>query len=289
MKLGIRVKAFERRNCGGLILSKPSGKHVLAEKPSKRYPRGFTLIELLVVVAVIAILMSILMPALRRARIVARRVVCGTNLRQIAFACNLYVDEHDGYFLQAGGSVAFYFGGWAGKIGHIPRPLNKYFDLPADLTDANEPKIFCCPGDRGGRPGPWLYEKVYTASGNSYMTNPCLIGSGSIPETPDTLLPLRQELNKQLDNLHISRVQSPSVLLLVGDYGWYNQMNPQPFPDPEWKRLVEWHGREDSHNLAYLDCHVKFLKLRKGIVITEEYTIVPFRSLYGLAFQCQGP
>jgi prepilin-type N-terminal cleavage/methylation domain-containing protein/prepilin-type processing-associated H-X9-DG protein len=290
MKFGIRVKTFERRNCGGLILLERSEKHVLSEKRSRRCLTGFTLIELLVVVAVIAILMSILMPALRRARIVARRICCGTNLRQIAFACNLYVNDNDGYLLQdPNQDIEYYFGGWRGE-GWARRPLNKYCDLAAELDDPNGAEVFCCPGDRGGLRGTRLYEKVYMLNGNSYATNNCLIGVGGLPPWPAKHEPLRIALNKRLGNLHISRVDNPSLLLLVGDYGWINQMKPVPWVGSliEVKRVGEWHGREDCHNMAFLDGHVGFVKIEKAIFITEEYTIVPFKSLYGLAFQCQG-
>ncbi len=62
-----------------------------------RTGRGFTLIELLVVIAIIALLMSILMPALGHARAQANRLVCSTNLRNLAQAAHLYADENDGY------------------------------------------------------------------------------------------------------------------------------------------------------------------------------------------------
>jgi len=61
-----------------------------------RKPAGFSLIELLVVVTIIGILMSMLMPALARAREAARRSVCASNLRQIGLAFSMYADEWDG-------------------------------------------------------------------------------------------------------------------------------------------------------------------------------------------------
>ena len=62
----------------------------------RRCDRGFTLIELLVVVAIIALLISILLPSLVRAREQARRVVCGTNLRSVGTASLQYSEVNRG-------------------------------------------------------------------------------------------------------------------------------------------------------------------------------------------------
>lgn len=72
-----------------------------------RRKAGFTLIELLVVVAIIALLLSILLPSLAGAKKVARRVVCGSNLRQLGIGMRSYALEENEWIVGAPNGSGF--------------------------------------------------------------------------------------------------------------------------------------------------------------------------------------
>ncbi|MFP4054212.1 MAG: type II secretion system protein [Phycisphaerae bacterium] len=78
--------------------------------PTRSHAGGFTLIELLIVVAIIALLVSILLPSLARAKDQARRLLCLTNLRNMSTATQTYAaDNNDqypiAYYTEAVGDV----------------------------------------------------------------------------------------------------------------------------------------------------------------------------------------
>ncbi|MBI1373027.1 MAG: prepilin-type N-terminal cleavage/methylation domain-containing protein [Phycisphaera sp.] len=90
--------------------------------------RGFTLVELLVVVAIIALLISILLPSMVHARESAKRTVCASNLHQISVAATMYTNENQGvYFICRGRQVQNAFNPGNMKV-HRNRPNDAKVD-----------------------------------------------------------------------------------------------------------------------------------------------------------------
>ena len=106
--------------------------------------RGFTLIELLVVVAIIALLISILLPSLNRAKRQARQLVCSTSLKSQYEAATFYAEDHGGFLpramqgidieypgYQSYATAILNYLGWEGNLGLQLRPA-LIIDVPRD-------------------------------------------------------------------------------------------------------------------------------------------------------------
>lgn len=126
----------------------------------KKQQKGFTLIELLVVISIIAILLSILLPALARIRQHGRQVVCQTNLRQLILANIGYAAENQDYFALAAEDIAgANLCRWHGKRDSINDPFDpRRSPLAGYLSDG---KVKQCPERvdfRHGAPWDWDFE-----------------------------------------------------------------------------------------------------------------------------------
>lgn len=105
-------------------------------------PRAFTLIELLIVVAIIALLLAILFPALSRARQTAQRTLCACNLRGVGRALDWYAEIHRDYYPTAESAD--------GRSGTQNWWENAEFLSILSLTPNPQGRsILTCPGDSG--------------------------------------------------------------------------------------------------------------------------------------------
>ena len=110
----------------------------------------FTLIELLVVIAIIAILASMLLPGLQRAKRTARLAICRSNLHQYSVGLNMYGNNYDGHYPPHPSSVfhdlRFI---WSGKYKDNYGYSNKeeYLDMYMSEIGGNDGRVFFCPFD----------------------------------------------------------------------------------------------------------------------------------------------
>lgn len=165
--------------------------------PKCRNRAGFTLVELLVVIGIIAVLMSLLLPAVNRAREQSKQIVCLNNLRQLGMAFLSYANENQGRFPAPARYSSLLPDDWIywepGQAGRPfgRGPLIKYIGSSSEST-------FRCPSDdiyyRGGtiKFGGYRY---------SYSMNEGMVERSSLPSN--------------FHGLRIGMVHSPATKILL--------------------------------------------------------------------------
>jgi prepilin-type N-terminal cleavage/methylation domain-containing protein/prepilin-type processing-associated H-X9-DG protein len=94
-------------------------------------PQSFSLIEVLVVITIIAILVAVLLPALRSARERGKRIGCLNNEKQIVLAIHFYAEDHEG-LLPTQGIYSGSFLPWSGYITNYVQNVVQVFRCPSD-------------------------------------------------------------------------------------------------------------------------------------------------------------
>src|SRR5205814_624759 len=159
-------------------------------RPVRRSARAFTLIELLVVVAIIAVLIGLLLPAVQKVREAANRVKCQNNLKQIGLACFNYASANNDAFPPGSGphpylncavGTCYYPASVLVMILPYIEGANNYnlFDQRYDtLSDpVNLParqqiiSIYRCPSEQNPYPASATYAPGQRGSSQNYAAN----------------------------------------------------------------------------------------------------------------------
>lgn len=251
--------------------------------------RAFSLIEMLAVVAIAAVLLSLLLPALSAARDVSRRTICAANLRQIGIAWHAYANDHAVYPHTPDHAVSpdWAYGGAASthtkSLALDPnRPINQYLASAAaqseqatgpianpDTRSTSLALLFRCPADVGiflshhdrvtGARSILQAETCFAQFGTSYRANPALIDAR------------HAGLDSQPRPLRIAEITaSPSTLLAIADPAWYFASRDET--DPDHKLDASWHTARDAGNFLAADGSVRWFDLTRG---TNDFTDHP--------------
>jgi prepilin-type N-terminal cleavage/methylation domain-containing protein/prepilin-type processing-associated H-X9-DG protein len=225
--------------------------------------KGFTLIELLVVVAIIALLISILLPSLNQAREQAKRVKCGANLRSIGQAYQTVWTENNGF-------NPMHDDGNASNLGPI-RMMLTGMDALYDMGQTGNRDVQVCPSRKEN-------EIEGEARGSLWSFN--YVNEFGVNEPSKPGVWTSYGFNQVLAyNWPQDRFGDPSRQVMAADStwtwighvsaAWYYSASVGVAMDPvegdTWEPTVTWgrHGKQANTDVLYCDGHVVNIKPKK--------------------------
>ncbi len=211
-----------------------------------RGSNGFTLIELLVVIAIIAILASLLLPALSSARALAKTTSCANNLAQIDKAAMMYGLDYNDYIVPC-----FSPGDWtADGLTNWPGLLMTYWGITrtTNFTKASDCPVAICPTS----PERFGYAHNYEQLG-WHKANPPVVfcfKKFTNASAPTNTVFFADATNPDAD---------PSLFL-----SWRGYMRPANFYPGLWDYHIDFPHKLRG-NVAWLDGHVVSRQINDGI------------------------